>query len=223
RAARPHRDLRTAGQPEADEGEHARPVHPVDLDVRVEARDEPGEHRRRARVQPEGVAQLEHPLEDLTGRLRLRGFTHRAGPGEGRRGGLGRAPDGVDVGAALAATAAATAPSTSGASARTTRSSSTRSRMDSAVIVADPRSVRTTTPSSPSAVSSSSALATLSKLVPIRPSTVPPAALSTTSVAICAATSHTPRASCAEWDTTRIAVVMTTPGPPRRRRRRPGR
>ena len=96
--------------------------------------------------------------------------------------------------------------------------SAANSTADSAVMTAEPRSVRTTTPSPPAACSN--AAITRSRLVPIRPSSVPPAGMITTSGAIWAASSTAPSAIFSLWETTTSPTVTR---PLRRRRAGSGR
>src|SRR5690606_3093503 len=99
-AARPHGDLGTALEPERDEGEDAGAVHAVDLDLRVEPGGDAGEHGSGPGVQPERIAQLEHPLDHLALQPRLV-LLRRARAREGRGGLLGSPAHGGRVGAAL--------------------------------------------------------------------------------------------------------------------------
>jgi len=114
-----------------------------------------------------------------------------------------------------ARTAADTAPSTRGAAHRATlarSSGASRSRAISALSTALPRSIRTTTPSPESACRTASATSTGS--VPRgRPGRFrPPAAASRTSVpAISRASSSTPSASAALWETMTIPITGRSP------------
>ena len=102
----------------------------------------------------------------------------------------------------FAEAAAATAPSTRGASlSRTREPSSTISVAISALMSALPRSISTSTPSSDSA--RSMAACTRVASVPTEPSSIPPAAsIFTSSPPISRASSTTPSASEALWETT---------------------